>query len=88
MPLRLVRHVLLMGRGYICLQQNNTQFAIQYGSGSLDGFMSADTLTLGGLKAKHQLFAEAVNEPGIAFVAAQFDGILVQASTTTMLVKT
>jgi hypothetical protein len=68
-----------MGRRCVCLQQNNTQFAIQYGSGSLDGFMSADTLTLGGLKAKHQLFAEAVNEPGIAFVAAQFDGILVGA---------
>ena len=61
-------------------QQNNTQFAIQYGSGSLDGFMSADTLTLGGLQVKHQLFAEAVDEPGLAFIAAQFDGILVRRS--------
>jgi phytepsin len=57
-------------------QQNNTQFAIQYGSGSLDGFISSDKLTFGGLEVKDQLFAEAVNEPGLAFVAAQFDGIL------------
>ena len=42
--------------------------------------MSADTLTLGGLQATHQLFAEAVNEPGLAFIAAQFDGILVRSS--------
>mmetsp|Transcript_13188 Transcript_13188/g.39924 ORF Transcript_13188/g.39924 Transcript_13188/m.39924 type:complete len:518 (-) Transcript_13188:315-1868(-) len=57
-------------------KQNNTQFAIQYGSGSLDGFISLDTLRLGGLEVEHQLFAEAVNEPGIAFIAAQFDGIM------------
>lgn len=57
-------------------KQNNTHFAIQYGSGSLDGFISSDKLTLGGLEVHNQLFAEAVNEPGIAFVAAQFDGIL------------
>ena len=60
------------------MQQNNTQFAIQYGSGSLDGFISSDRLTFGGLEVKDQLFAEAVNEPGLAFVAAQFDGILVR----------
>jgi cathepsin D len=60
------------------MQQNNTQFAIQYGSGSLDGFISSDKLTFGGLEVKDQLFAEAVNEPGLAFVAAQFDGILVR----------
>lgn len=64
------------------MQQNNTQFAIQYGSGSLDGFISLDTLRLGGLEVEHQLFAEAVNEPGIAFIAAQFDGIMVSVTVS------
>lgn len=69
------------------MQQNNTQFAIQYGSGSLDGFISSDKLTFGGLEVKDQLFAEAVNEPGLAFVAAQFDGILVRGLCCPLLME-
>jgi len=57
-------------------QANGTEFAIQYGSGSLSGFLSADQLNVAGFELKDQVFAEAVNEPGIAFIFGRFDGIL------------
>lgn len=55
---------------------NGTAFEIQYGSGSMEGFVSQDTLKLGSLVLPEQDFAEATSEPGLAFAFGKFDGIL------------
>ena len=55
---------------------NGTEFSIRYGSGACSGFMSQDSVQVGDIVVENQLFAEVTKEPGIAFIAAKFDGIM------------
>jgi len=57
-------------------KKNGSDFEIHYGSGSLTGYVSQDTVTIGDLEIKDQLFAEATSEPGLAFAFGRFDGIM------------
>ncbi|KAL8721344.1 MAG: hypothetical protein Q9225_001956 [Loekoesia sp. 1 TL-2023] len=56
-------------------KKNGSEFEIRYGSGSLSGFVSRDTVRIGDLTIKNQDFAEATSEPGLAFAFGRFDGI-------------
>lgn len=49
-----------------------------YGSGPVNGYQSIDTLKMGGVTVKNQMFAEVTNATGLgaAFQLGKFDGIL------------
>jgi saccharopepsin len=57
-------------------KKNGSEFEIRYGSGSLSGYVSQDIFRIGDLTVKHQDFAEATSEPGLAFAFGRFDGIM------------
>lgn len=51
---------------------NGTEFKIQYGTGSLEGFIDNDVVSLAGVKIKGQDFAESTVEPGLTFAFGKF----------------
>jgi len=55
---------------------NGAAFEIEYGTGSLTGFLSQDVVAISTLSYPTQVFAEAVREPGTTFVNVPYDGIL------------
>jgi cathepsin D len=57
-------------------KKNGSPIAIQYGTGSMSGFLSTDMVSIGSIKIRDQTFGEAVSEPGDDFVAGVPDGIL------------
>ncbi|KAJ1351155.1 Aspartic protease 4 [Parelaphostrongylus tenuis] len=56
--------------------EDGRKMAIQYGTGSMKGFISKDNVCMASICAESQAFAEATSEPGLAFIVAKFDGIL------------
>lgn len=57
-------------------EANGTEFKIQYGTGSLEGVISKDEMTIGDIAISGQEFAESTVEPGLTFAFGKFDGIL------------
>ncbi|VDM44751.1 unnamed protein product [Toxocara canis] len=57
-------------------EEDGRKIQIQYGTGSMKGFISLDNVCVAEVCAREQPFAEATSEPGLTFIAAKFDGIL------------
>merc|ERR1712032_995195 len=61
-------------------EKDGREYKVQYGSGPVEGVFSKDTVTVGGIDVKGQLFAEvskvSFGPLNIAFAAGKFDGLL------------
>ncbi|KAM5129876.1 pepsin A-like [Mantella aurantiaca] len=57
-------------------QATNTPVSIQYGTGSMSGFLGYDTVQVGNLQITNQIFGLSQSEPGSFLYYSPFDGIL------------
>merc|ERR1719215_1449804 len=61
-------------------EKDGRKYSVQYGSGPVEGVFSKDTVTVGNIDVKGQLFAEvskvSFGPLNIAFAAGKFDGLL------------
>merc|ERR1712217_634 len=61
-------------------EKDGRPYKVMYGSGPVEGIFNKDTVTLGGIDVKGQLFAEvskvSFGPLNIAFAAGKFDGLL------------
>jgi len=55
---------------------NGTALNITYGSGAILGFLSEDTVRLGPLIIKNQIFGEVTDEKGLSIVFSKFSALL------------
>lgn len=56
--------------------KNGSSFEIIYGTGSVSGFFSLDSLKIGGLEIRQQGFGEATSVSKFPFLEESFDGIM------------
>uniref|UniRef100_A0A7N5P2L4 Chymosin n=1 Tax=Ailuropoda melanoleuca TaxID=9646 RepID=A0A7N5P2L4_AILME len=57
-------------------QNLNKPLSIQYGTGSMQGFLGLDTVTVSTIVDSHQTVGLSTQEPGNVFTYSEFDGIL------------
>merc|ERR1712039_228156 len=57
-------------------KKNGKSFSLQYGTGSCNGFLSTDKVSIGGAEISGFDFGEVTHEAADVFGAAPFDGIL------------
>jgi saccharopepsin len=61
-------------------EKDGRKYSVQYGSGPVEGIFSKDTVTVGDIDVKGQLFAEvskvSFGPLNIAFAAGKFDGLM------------
>lgn len=56
-------------------QKDGTAFTLNYGSGSVEGHVSVDNVTIAGLEIDAVKFGEVTKETGISFAVGKMDGI-------------